>query len=197
MISFPDNLTLENERVLMRPLLLEDLPVLLPFAQEEPETWTYSLVSAAGETGMEAYIQNAVQQRQLKNGYPFIILDKQTNLYAGSTRFCDIQLEYATTHLGYTWYGKRFRRTGLNRHCKLLLLSYAFEQWGMERVEFRADARNEKSIEAMKNIGCTVEGVLRSHYPMESGGRKDSIVLSILKEEWFGDVKKLLKEKIR
>ncbi len=197
MISFPENLTLESERVLMRPLQLEDLPILMPFALEEPETWSYSLVSAAGKTGMKEYIQNAVQQRHLKNGYPFIILDKQTNEYAGSSRFCDIQLEYATTHLGYTWYGKRFRRTGLNRHCKLLLLSYAFEQWGMERVEFRADARNEKSIEAMKNIGCTVEGILRSHYPMESGGRKDSIVLSILKEEWFGGVKKNLKEKIR
>jgi RimJ/RimL family protein N-acetyltransferase len=197
MISFPENLILESERVLMRPLQLEDLPILMPFALEEPETWSYSLVSAAGKTGMEEYIQNAVQQRHLKNGYPFIILDKQANEYAGSTRFCDIQLEYATTHLGYTWYGKRFRRTGLNRHCKLLLLSYAFEQWGMERVEFRADARNEKSIEAMKNIGCTVEGILRSHYPMESGGRKDSIVLSILKEEWFGGVKKNLKEKIR
>lgn len=197
MISFPKNLILENERVWMRPLQLEDLEFLLPFAEQEPETWTYSLVSAAGKTAMTAYIQSAVQQRELKTAYPFIIFDKQANQYAGSSRFCEIQLDFATTQLGYTWYGKRFRRTGLNRQCKLLMLTYAFELWGMQRVEFRADTRNEKSIEAMKKIGCTVEGILRSHYPLAAGGRKDSIILSILKEEWLGTIQKKLKEQIR
>ena len=75
------------------------------------------------------------------------------------------------------------------------MLSYAFEQWGMERVEFRADARNERSIQAMKNIGCTVEGILRSNMPLAKG-RRDSIVLSILKKEWFDSVKAKLQEKI-
>jgi N-acetyltransferase len=195
MITFPENLILEDDRVLLRPLRLEDLSLLLPFAEQEPETWTYSLLSAAKETGMTKYIQNALQDFDLKRAYPFIIFDKQTNEWAGSSRFYDIQLEAASVQLGYTWYGKKFRRTGLNRHCKLLMLSYAFEQWGMERVEFRADARNERSIQAMKNIGCTVEGILRSHTPLESGKRRDSIVLSILKDEWFSGVKKHLSEK--
>ena len=85
----------------------------------------------------------------------------------------------------------------MNRHCKLLMLSFAFEQWGMERVEFRADARNEKSIQAMKSIGCTVEGILRSNTPLSTGGRRDSIVLSILKNEWTGFVKANLLKNIR
>jgi N-acetyltransferase len=92
-----------------------------------------------------------------------------------------------------TWFWK----TGLNRHCKLLMLNYAFENWGMEIVEFQADLRNEKSIEAMKNIGCTLEGIFRSTYPVVTGGRKDSVVLSILKGEWFDSIKKNLQEKIR
>jgi len=62
-------------------------------------------------------------------------------------------------------------------------------------VEFRADARNERSIQAMKNIGCTVEGILRSNMPLAKG-RRDSIVLSILKKEWFDSVKAKLQEKI-
>jgi N-acetyltransferase len=197
MISLPDNLILENERVLLRPLQSEDLTLLLPFALEEPEIWTFSLLNAAGKEGMTAYIQNAVEQRIAKQAYPFIIFDKRTGEYAGSSRFCDIQLAFETTHLGYTWYGKRFQRTGLNRHCKLLLLTFAFEQWGMERVEFRADTRNEKSIKAMEDIGCRTEGILRSHYPVATGGRKDSIILSILKKEWFSTVKKQLNQKIR
>ncbi|HSU27662.1 MAG TPA: GNAT family protein, partial [Chitinophagaceae bacterium] len=128
--------------------------------------------------------------------YPFIVFDKKTNTYAGSTRFYDIQQGYHTTQLGYTWYGGAFQRTGLNRHCKLLLLSFAFEEWMMERVEFRADASNDRSITAMKAIGCIEEGILRSHIPTVEGRRRDSIVLSILKDEWNQGVKELLRKKI-
>lgn len=141
MISFPSNLALENERALLRPLLQDDLKYLLPFAEQEPEIWTYSASSPATNGGMEAYIEHAVRQRDLQKEYPFIIFDKTSGSYAGSSRFYDIQPGYSTTQLGYTWYGKKFQRTGLNRHCKLLMLTYAFEQWGMERVEFRADAK--------------------------------------------------------
>jgi len=196
MIPFPENLILENERVLLRPLQLTDIEFLLAYAINEPETWSYSLISPAGENGMKEYIDTTIKQREQKKEYPFIIFDKTTKIYAGSTRFYDIQLNNLTTQLGYTWYGKNFRRTGLNRHCKLLMLTYAFETWGMERVEFRADSRNENSINAMKAIGCAVEGILRSNTVIESGGRRNSIVLSILKDEWFNGVKENLMKKI-
>jgi RimJ/RimL family protein N-acetyltransferase len=196
MIHFPGNLTLEDDRVLLRPLQQDDLEYLLPFAEQEPEIWTYSAASAAGKSGMSAYLEYALQGKISQKDYPFIIFDKLANAYAGSSRFYDIQLALSTTQLGYTWYGKKYQRTGLNRHCKMLMLSYAFEKWGMERVEFRADLRNNKSIQAMKDIGCIVEGVLRKNMPLEDG-RRDSIILSILKEEWFDSVKKNLQEKIR
>jgi RimJ/RimL family protein N-acetyltransferase len=194
---FPGNIVLEDERVMLRPLQKDDLSSLLAFAEQEPELWTYSAVSAAGEEGMRNYIDEAIQARDLKKEYPFIVFDKQTRSYAGSSRFYDINLFYVTTQLGYTWYGKKFQRSGLNRHCKLLMLTYAFEQWGVERVEFRADHRNERSINAMKNIGCTVEGLLRSNMPLAGGGRRTSIVLSILKDEWYDFVKPNLQKKIR
>ena len=196
MISFPQDLSLEDERVLLRPLQPEDVKFLLPFAETEPELWTYSAVSAAGKAGLANYLEHVFRERALQKEYPFIIFDKQVNAYAGSSRFYDIQPAQSTTQLGYTWYGKKFQRTGLNRHCKLLMLSYAFEQWGMERVEFRADLKNERSIQAMKDIGCTVEGILRSN-TVKPGGRRDSIVLSVLKREWFDTVKKNLIGKIR
>ncbi len=112
-------------------------------------------------------------------------------------RFYDINPAFKTLQLGYTWYGRKFQRTGLNRHCKFLLLSFAFEDLGMERVEFRADNNNERSIAAMKSIGCKVEGVLRSHMPTRDPNvRRDSIILSILKDEWFGGVKENLERLI-
>ncbi|MCW3119490.1 MAG: family N-acetyltransferase [Chitinophagaceae bacterium] len=193
---FTENITLEDERVLLRPLTADDYPLLLPFAMNEPELWQYSFSSPAGAEGMKGYIEATMKNKTAKNEYPFIVFDKMNNVHAGSTRFYDIQPMNQTTQLGYTWYGKQFQRTGLNRHCKFLLLQFAFETWGLERVEFRADANNKKSVEAMKNIGCTVEGILRSHAPTFSGARRNSIVLSILKDEWFGGVKELLKGKL-
>jgi RimJ/RimL family protein N-acetyltransferase len=120
------------------------------------------------------------------------VFDKPTKRFAGSTRFYDIQQQWLITQLGYTWYGKEFQRTGLNRHCKLLLLTYVFEEWGLERCEFRADANNARSIAAMKAIGCVEEGILRNHMPLANGGRRDSIVMSILKTEWLSGVKERL-----
>lgn len=188
---------LEDERAFLRPLKDEDYEDLLPFTRNEPELWKYSLVTAAGEEGLANYLEIALEARTKGKEYPFIVFDKLKNEYAGSSRFYDINLAFKTLQLGYTWYGKKFQRTGLNRRCKFLLLSFAFEKLEMERVEFRADNNNEKSIAAMKSIGCKVEGVLRSHMPTRDPDvRRDSIILSILKDEWFGGVKENLERLI-
>lgn len=187
---------LENERVLLRRIREEDFDHLLSYSLGEPEIWKFGLITAAGEENLRQYIATAVKNWQEQKEYPFIIFDKKTNRYAGSTRFYDIQQPWHTAQLGYTWYGKDFQRTGLNRHCKLLLLTYTFEEWGMERLEFRADANNTRSVAAMKAIGCIEEGILRNHMPTASGGRRNSIILSILRDEWFGGVKELLQSRI-
>jgi N-acetyltransferase len=187
---------LEDDRVLLRPLQETDIEFLLPYALNEPDAWKYSGISAKGEQGMHNYIATALNNRVTGKEYAFIVFDKTTHKYAGSTRFYDIQPENDTLQLGYTWYGEKFRGTGLNKHCKFLLLQFAFETLGMLRVEFRADARNERSIAAMKSIGCKVEGILRSSMRLEGGGRRDSIVLSILKDEWENEVKKNLRKRL-
>lgn len=187
---------LEDERVLLRPLNVTDDEHLLSFALHEQETWQYSSVAAFGNDGLSEYISQALALRVTGKEYPFIVYDKQTGEYAGSTRFYDIQPYNQSLQLGYTWYGKKFRGTGLNKHCKFLLLQFAFEELGMERVEFRADARNERSIAAMKSIGCKVEGIMRSNVPTREGGRRDSIILSILKSEWESGVKQRLKDRL-
>lgn len=197
MIDFQKDYQLENDRVLLRPLTKEDFDHFLPFAQNEPELWTYSLVQPNSAEKMRLYIDKALEDRQAKTSYPFTVVDKRTNRYAGCTRFYDIQSQQATLQLGYTWYGKQFQGTGLNKNCKYLLLEFAFDFLEMERVEFRADKDNSRSIQAMKNIGCVVEGILRSNTYKPDGSRRDSIVLSILKKEWTDSVKQQLKEQTR
>ena len=193
--NFENDYYLENDFVILEPLQESHFNELLKFSLNEPELWTYSLVKADSEINLKIYLSLALKGKEHQKEYPFIVYDKINKCYAGSTRFYDIQIENSCLQLGYTWYGKQFQKTGLNRHCKFLLLDFAFKILEAERVEFRADNENKKSIDAMKNIGCTIEGVLRSNCPKPDGSRRDSIVLSIIKNEWNRKIREELKQK--
>ncbi|MFT4532880.1 MAG: RimJ/RimL family protein N-acetyltransferase [Saprospiraceae bacterium] len=195
-LDFTQNIVLENNRVLLRPIEAGDFDFLLPYSINEPTLWQYSLTPANGPENLKKYIDFALEKREKKDCYPFIVFDKQTQKYAGSTRFYDYQETHKTVQLGYTWFGSEFWGTGLNQNCKYLMLSHAFETVGMQRVEFRADNDNKRSISAMKRLGCTKEGVLRNNCAAANGSRRDSIVLSILKSEWTGGIKKSLETRI-
>lgn len=193
---YSEVIILENEHVLLRPLELEDIVYLEHFVINEPDIWKYSLMQIRSIDDLKNYIIQAVDNRIQQKEYPFIVFDKVKNKYAGCTRFYDIQLGYQYLQLGYTWYGKEFQGSLLNKNCKLLLLEFAFEKLLMERVEFRADIRNERSKNAMLSIGCVMEGTMRNHLPTIEGGRRNTIVLSIIRSEWFGEVKQNLINKI-
>jgi RimJ/RimL family protein N-acetyltransferase len=194
MLDFSKDYVLENRVVRLSPLKESDFGKLVPFSINEPDLWKHSLLQANSPEKMKFYIDKALEGRKNKNTYAFTVYDKRTNQYAGSTRFYDIQIESAALQLGYTWYGKEFQGTGINKTCKYLLLEFAFDTLKMERVEFRADNKNQRSINAMKSIGCVVEGVLRSNTYKPNGERRDSIVLSIIKEDWNNNVKTKLRE---
>jgi N-acetyltransferase len=197
-LYFEKDLVLENDFVLLRPLLREDFEHLLNFSLNEPNIWKYSLISADGEANLKNYIDIALKAKQSKTEYPFIVYDKIKKAYAGSTRFYDINFNYKTIQLGYTWYGKNFQGTYVNKNCKYLLFEFVFEKLLFERLELRADFLNERSIAAMKSIGCKVDGVLRSNMPTRNVlVRRDSIVLSVLKDEWFSSMKNNLQTQLK
>ena len=110
--------------------------------------------------------------------------DKRVNKYAGSTRFGYISFEHKRMELGWTWYHPELQRTGLNRACKFLLLRYAFEQLGFYRIEIKTSTTNEKSKLAIAKIGASFEGILRKHIINDDGTRRDSVIFSILDDEW-------------
>ena len=193
--QFWQDYTLENNRAKLIPLKETHAEDLLGFSLNEPDLWDFSLLGAAGEGNLRKYIKAAIESRQNGTTYAFAVYDKAKAAFAGSTRFYDISLAQKTLSLGFTWYGKDFQGTGLNKACKYLLLEFAFEKMEMERVEFRADARNKRSVVAMQSIGCTVEGVLRSNGIGNDGQRRDSVVLSILKSEWEDRIKVELADK--
>jgi RimJ/RimL family protein N-acetyltransferase len=198
MLSLKDeHIVLENEIVQLVPLNDSHSSDFINYALTQPTTWQFSLINPGGNAiAMQEYIAFANKEKLENKSYTFTVLHKPTNTIAGCTRFYDIDFNHKTLTIGYTWYGEQFRRTGINRNCKLLLLTYAFEVWNMQRVEFRADINNALSIAAMKAIGCIEEGILRSHSALADGTRRTSIILSILKEEWENGVKEKLIRRI-
>lgn len=194
-LDFKKGYILEDERVLLKPLSIEDINHLETYSLNEPDLWKYSLQQASGLDNLTKYIGKAIEGRSNLHSYPWIVYDKATKEYAGSTRFYDYQEIHQTVQLGFTWYGKKFHGSGLNQHCKYLMLQFAFDQLRLKRVEFRADNNNARSIAAMKSIGATVEGILRSNCQGITD-RRDSIILSILADEWNDKVKAQLELKI-
>lgn len=197
LFNFENDYILENEYARLTPLKESDFEHLLEFSINEPEIWEYSMVKADNAENLKEYIALALDEKYKLSEYPFIIFDKKHQKYVGTTRFCDIHVNTNRLQMGYTWYGKNYQGSGINKHCKFLLLEFAFEKMNMERVEFRAYTENVRSINALKSIGCTIEGVIRSNAICPTGKRRDTMVLSILKDEWTKDVKEILKGKLK
>jgi RimJ/RimL family protein N-acetyltransferase len=106
--------------------------------------------------------------------------------YAGSTSFANVSNRDKRLEIGWTWIGKKFQKTGLNRNGKLLMLQYAFETLQFERVELKTDERNMASRTAIEKIGGKFEGILRSHMVVKDGFRRNTVYYSILSKEWPG-----------
>jgi N-acetyltransferase len=193
--DFKNDYILEDEFVMLRPLQITDYEYLLPYSLNEPEIWSYNIYGAEGSEKLKHYIERAVNNRLAEKEYAFIVFNKKTNQYIGSTRFYDIFLDTKRIDIGWTWYGKAFQSTGINKNCKYLLLNFSFENLGMERVGLRANNANIRSKNAMKSIGCIEEGIMRNFNIDAQGNRIDVVVLSILRDEWYQTVKQNLKSK--
>lgn len=194
--NFKEEYILENDVVRLQPLQISDYEKLVGFSINEPELWSFNSNGPDNPENLKKYIERTLSQRVKLAEYPFLVFDKINNKVAGSTRFYNINLEAKHLEIGFTWYGKEFQGTKLNKNCKYLLLEFAFEKMNMERVGFRANNLNHRSINAMKSIGCIEEGVLRNFNTDAKGNRIDAIVLSIVKNEWFDSVKQNLKNRI-
>jgi RimJ/RimL family protein N-acetyltransferase len=175
--------TLETNRVKLTLLDLSNYKHLLDIAQQE-NLVQYSPSKIDTPQDLKDYVQTAVDGYYHKTAMPFIIYDKATNAYAGSTRYMNIHWKHKVLEIGSTWIGRQFHGTGLNKHMKFLMLQYAFETLEFNRVEFKNDERNTPSRKAVEKIGGTFEGILRKNIIMLDGFNRSTCCYSILREEW-------------
>lgn len=134
-----------------------------------------------GVDAMRAHVEDAVAT---PGRVAFAVLDAASGEVRGSTSFYDLVPALARVEIGHTYYAPRWWGTSTNPACKYLMLRHAFEEWGMQRVALRADARNTRSVGAITRLGAVPEGVLRSHRVAPDGSRGDTAYFSVLADEW-------------
>ena len=180
---FPLDLSLETDRVQLRILKWSDIEKLKPLTASDT-SWNYFTKALNDEASYDAWMKEALLDYGSQKRVPFVIIDKQRNAYAGSTSYGNISFYDKRIEIGWSWLGDAFKGTGVNTHAKFLLMRYAFETLGFERVEIKTDNLNERSKAALKKIGAKPEGVLYNHMQMLNNRRRDSIYFAVLKNEW-------------
>ena len=179
----PAELNLETSRVWLRPMTEKDFPLFLELARDE-DAWKYFSLNLADAKHLKEWMNAAFHDKEINTRRPFTIIDKSSGKIAGSTSLGNISIHDLRLEIGWTWLGKEFRSSGVNRHCKYALMKYVFEELNFERVEFKTDVLNERARKGLRKIGGKEEGIFRSHMTMWNNRRRDSIYYSVLKKEW-------------
>jgi len=186
-MSTPDFLNthvlLQNNRARLEPLEEKHFAPLWQIAQQK-ELWEFTTAKIDSEEDFRRYFDTALQEVNDGLSYVWAIFDKEQNKYAGCTRYGNISLLHKRVEIGWTWYDPKLQRSGLNRNCKLLLLTYGFDELHLNRIELRTSHLNLKSQKAIEGIGATKEGVLRRHMIAENGFVRDTVYYGMIREEW-------------
>jgi len=180
----PADLTLETKRALLRPVTIADYDVFLKLAREDPDMWYYFTLNLGDEKQLQRWFEMAFADKAANTRRPFTIIDKQTGQTGGSSSLGNISMHDLRAEIGWSWLGKDFRSSGLNKHAKYAMMRYAFEDLHFERIEFKTDVMNARARKGLANVGGIEEGILRSHMTMWNNRRRTSIYYSVLKEEW-------------
>ena len=198
---------LAGRHVRLEPLAHVHIPGLVAAAREDSALYRWSTVPQ-GVMEMAQYVDTALGGREAGSALPFATVRAEDDMVIGSTRFFELERwawpaghphsrrnGFDSCEIGYTWLAASASRTAANTEAKLLMLSHAFEAWGVHRVCFHTDVRNERSRAALERIGAQFEGVLRAHRLAADLVPRDSARYSIVAAEW-PQLKQRLQERL-
>ncbi len=190
------NDVLEGRHVRLEPLGRGHIEGLAAASAVDPSLYRWSPVPQ-GKEEAQRYVETALAWQEAGTAVPYATVHQEDGMVIGSTRFFDLERwAWPAGHerhgrgspdaceIGYTWLTRPAIRTAANTEAKLLMLTHAFEQWGVLRVCFHTDARNERSRAALARIGGRFEGILRSHRMAADHIARDSARFSIVAAEW-------------
>jgi len=179
----PKPVTLEGHGVRLEPLSREHHDGLVA-AASDGKLWELWFTSVPEPEQTHAYISGAQAGLEAGHMLPWAVRELASGLIAGSTRYHDIIANVDRVEIGWTWYAKRWQKSHVNTACKLLLLEHAFDQLGCKVVGLRTDNFNFTSQRAIEALGAKKDGVIRHHWPRRNGTVRDTVMYSILANEW-------------
>jgi RimJ/RimL family protein N-acetyltransferase len=181
---FIEPVTLTGTHATLEPLAREH-EVAIRRAAADGELWNLWYTSVPAPDKTTAWLDIALDMRERLGAMPFVVRDRASGDIIGSTRYFNVDAANRRLEIGHTWYARRAQRTAINTECKLLLLTHAFETLQCIAVEFRTHWFNHRSREAILRLGAKQDGVLRNHQVLPDGSKRDTVVFSIIDNEWL------------
>jgi RimJ/RimL family protein N-acetyltransferase len=186
-------LVLAGAFVRLEPLGADHVSGLVAAGTEDRATYGWTPVPDT-VPDMDAYVAKLIALRDKGTWYPFATRRLADGRVVGATAFLNIEhWDWAegtgwpdSVEIGSTWLAASAQRTVVNTEAKLLMLRHAFEVWGVQRVQLKTDARNERSRAGIERLGAVFEGILRRYQPAsgEVTGTRDTAMYSIVPDEW-------------
>lgn len=155
----------------------------LAAAGNDPSIWTYLPWNGAGQ-GFDPWFDATLALQQNHRDAIWAVCRAEDNKVVGTTRYLNIVAPDKRVEIGGTWYARDVWASVVNPACKLMLLAHGFETLGLNRIELKTDARNERSQAAIARLGAVREGVFRRHMVLPDGHIRDTVYFSIIREEW-------------
>lgn len=174
---------LENDHVRLAPVTAGDREALRAVSLD-PGIWRYFIIMIDNDAAFDAFFDAGLDDLAAGRRVPYVITDKSSGQVAGSMSIGNMAERDGRLEIGWSWLGLAFQGKGINRWAKFLMMEHAFDKLGAERVEFKTDKLNVQARHALRNIGATEEGTLRSFNPMPGGRRRDAVFYSVLRSEW-------------
>ena len=188
-------IALENDLIMLRLMELSDVDEIYEVATDE-RIWEHIAYALSTKEEVEKYVHSQVRLNESEERYVLVIVDRVTNKIIGSTSIYEISKEHSRCEIGSTWLTPSYWRTAVNTNCKYLLLQHVFETLELERVQLKTDNLNIRSQNAIMRIGAKFEGRLRSHMRRKDGTMRDTMLYSIIREEWPA-IKGMLEERMK
>lgn len=151
---------------------------------KDQRIWQHYAIDGSDTIKLKISLESSLIERKSGIQYPFVIILKDGNKTIGSTRFLDIQPAHKKVEIGWTWLHPDYWGTTINLECKLLLLTYCFEELKAKRVQLKTDESNIRSRKAIEKIGGQFEGILRNDMIRDNGTNRNSAYYSIVDSEW-------------
>ncbi len=183
-MMFTPHVSLIGAHVRLEPLSLAHAEGLLPHALE-PEIWLYIPYGNINTLEkLQNMISGLLRKQETGSDLCYTVFHQASNQPIGMTRYISVDRSNYGVEIGGTWYGKEYRRSAVNTEAEYLLLRHAFEVFACQRVQIQSDVRNERSQRAIERLGAVREGIMRKNKRMPDGHQRNSIMYSIIDDEW-------------